>query len=50
MSEKAYKEMGVAGAFNLAIGICTLVGGIASGILLIVHGAKLLANKKNIFF
>ena len=39
MEEKIYKTMSSTGAANLAIGICVLVGGIVSGILLIVNGA-----------
>jgi len=38
------------GAANLAIGICVLVGGIVSGILLIVNGARLLKHKGKIMF
>ena len=37
MEEKIYKTMSSTGAANLAIGICVLVGGIVSGILLIVN-------------
>ena len=48
MIEKAYKSMSSAGALNIVIGICALVGGIASGVLLIVHGGRLLANRKTI--
>lgn len=50
MEEKVYKAMGSAGAANLAIGICILAGGIASGIILIVSGARLLKNKSKIMF
>lgn len=50
MEEKAYKTMGKTGAFNLALGICTLVVGIAIGIVMIIHGAKLLRSRKNILF
>jgi len=50
MNEKIYKSMGVIGAANLAIGICILVGGIASGILLIINGGRLLKNKSKILF
>lgn len=46
MSEKAYKTMGSTGAGTLAIGICILVTGIVSGILLIVNGARLLKNRE----
>ena len=45
MEEKIYKTMSSTGAANLAIGICVLVGGIVSGILLIVNGARLLKHK-----
>ena len=50
MEEKIYKTMGSTGAANPAIGICTLVGGIVSGILLIVNGARLLKHKGKIMF
>ena len=50
MEEKIYKRMGSTGATNLAIGICILVGGIVSGILLIVNGARLLKHKGKIMF
>ena len=50
MEEKIYKTMGSTGAASLAIGICILAGGIVSGILLIVNGARLLKNKGKIIF
>ena len=50
MNEKLYKTVGGIGAANLAIGICVLVGGITSGILLIVNGGRLLKQKSNIAF
>ncbi len=50
MEEKIYKTMGSVGAANLAIGICILAGGIVSGILLIVNGARLLKHKGKIMF
>lgn len=46
MSEKIYKAMKNTGALNIAVGIVTLVTGIASGILLIVSGANLLKKKR----
>ena len=46
MSEKIYKAMKNTGALNIAVGIVTLVTGIASGILLIVSGANLLKKKE----
>lgn len=50
MEEKIYKIMGGSGATNIAVGICILVSGIASGILLIITGAKLLKNRSKILF
>ena len=48
MGEKIYKVMGAAGATSLSVGICVLTGGIAAGVLLIVHGARLLKHKSKI--
>lgn len=48
MDEKVYKTIGTVGGGTLAIGICVLVTGIASGILLIVGGARLLKNKERL--
>ncbi|MBO5303997.1 MAG: hypothetical protein J6A92_08120 [Lachnospiraceae bacterium] len=48
MSEKVYKTIGSTGAASLVLGICILVTGISSGILLIVNGARLLKSRKNI--
>ena len=45
MNEKLYKAVGSVGAANLAIGICVLIGGIVSGILLIVNGGRLLKHR-----
>lgn len=48
MNEKLYKTIGSTGASSLAIGILVLVTGIASGILLIIDGARLLKSRKKI--
>ncbi len=50
MQEKIYKLMGSTGAANIALGVCVLVTGIVSGILLIVNGSRLLKNKGKIVF
>ncbi len=50
MEEKAYKTMGSTGGGSLAIGICILVTGIVSGVLLIVNGARLLKNRERLTF
>ena len=50
MNEKLYKAVGSVGAANLTIGICVLIGGIVSGILLIVNGGRLLKHRSKITF
>ncbi|MCI9315850.1 MAG: hypothetical protein HFI57_12880 [Lachnospiraceae bacterium] len=50
MEEKTYKTMGGAGALNIAVGVVALVVGAASGVLLLISGAKLLAGRNKILF
>lgn len=50
MEQKIYKVMRGAGAANIALGVVTLAVGLASGVLLIVTGAKLMAGKSKILF
>ncbi len=50
MEEKTYKVMKGSGALNITVGIVILAAGIASGVLLIISGAKLLAHKSKILF
>lgn len=50
MEEKVYKTMGGAGALNIVVGVISIVTGLACGVLLIVGGAKLLSQKRNILF
>lgn len=50
MEEKVYKTMRGAGAWNIVLGIVMLVVGVAGGILMLVSGAKLLAEKSKILF
>lgn len=50
MEQKVYKTMRGAGAANIAVGVIILVVGIVSGILLIVAGGKLMADKSKILF
>lgn len=50
MNEKLYKSLGRIGSANLAIGICVLVSGLVSGILLIINGGRLLKKKEDIMF
>lgn len=50
MDEKVYKVMGRTGAWNIALGVVVITVGLASGILLLISGAKLLANRTKIIF
>ena len=50
MEERTYKIMGGCGALNIATGVVVLVVGVASGILLMIGGAKLLAGRSKIIF
>ncbi len=50
MEEKVYKTMNGAGALNVVLGVIALVTGIATGVLLIISGAKLLTRKSNLMF
>ncbi len=48
--EKAYKTMRSAGAGSIALGIVMVVAGVATGILAIINGARLLKNKNGLIF
>lgn len=50
MEEKVYKIMGGAGAMNIVLGVVALVAGVASGVLLIISGGRLLAGRTRILF
>lgn len=50
MEERVYKTMNRAGVANIVIGVITLVVGLATGILLVINGARLLAGKTKILF
>lgn len=50
MNEKIYKVMGHIGGANIALGICILVGGITSGVFLIINGGRLLKHRSKITF
>ena len=40
MEEKTYRTMGGSGALNIAVGVVTLVVGVASGVLLLISGDR----------
>ena len=48
MNEKLYKMMGVSGAGNITLGIISIVTGVATGVLLIITGARLLKKRSDI--
>ncbi len=48
MNEKIYKTISGSGAASLVMGILVLAMGIAAGVVMIVHGAKLLSCRRNI--
>ncbi|MCI5900407.1 MAG: hypothetical protein SPE99_06965 [Blautia sp.] len=48
MNEKIYNTVSSAGAGSLVIGIIVLATGLATGILMIVNGARLLRHKSDI--
>ncbi|MBQ7358993.1 MAG: hypothetical protein IJW63_02725 [Lachnospiraceae bacterium] len=48
--ERVFKTMRGTGALNIALGVVVLVVGVASGVLLIIGGAKLLGDKSKILF
>ena len=50
MEERTYKVMGGSGALNIALGVVTMVVGVAGGVLLFISGAKLLAGRNKILF
>ena len=50
MNEKVYKTMKNAGAWNIVLGTVLIAISVTVGILSIIHGAKLLIDKKEILF
>lgn len=48
--EKLYGKMTTIGVSNLVMGIITMGIGIATGIVMIVNGARLLHSKRDITF
>lgn len=50
MNEKIYNTMKQVGAWNIVFGVVLLTLGVAIGVMQIVHGGKLLKDKKEITF
>lgn len=50
MNEKTYRAMTQVGGGSIALGVIVLVTGIATGILMIINGARLLKRKSELMF
>lgn len=50
MNEKTYKVMRNTGGVSIALGIISIVSGIAVGVFTILNGAKLLRRKSDLTF
>ena len=49
MQDKIYTSMCGAGIVNIVLGVLTLIGGIVSGVILLINGGTLLHNKSKVF-
>jgi hypothetical protein len=50
MMEKIYNTMKSVGVWNLVLGILLILAGLATGILLILNGGRLLKKKSDLLF
>lgn len=50
MTEKLYKKIKSTGTLSLVMGIIMIVFGVASGVMLIVNGGRLLSHKSDTLF
>ncbi|MCR5655803.1 MAG: hypothetical protein K6G07_09245 [Lachnospiraceae bacterium] len=50
MEERVYKTMSRTAGWNIALGIVVMVIGVASGVLLIIGGGRLLSAKSKVLF
>ena len=48
--EQVYKVVRATGAWNIAIGIATIILGLGAGIMLVISGGKLLSSRSKIMF
>ena len=48
MNEKVFKTAAGVGVMNLVLGIVVIVTGVASGVLLLIGGARLIKNKDDL--
>lgn len=50
MEEKTYRAMSLGGTAGIVTGVISIIVGVACGIVMIVAGARLLAERRNILF
>ncbi len=50
MEEKTYKAMSLGGTAGIVTGVISIIIGVACGVVMIVAGARLLAERRNILF
>ncbi len=50
MEEKLYKKIKTIGAGNIVCGVIAITAGVATGVLMIIGGARLLASKSDKLF
>ncbi|MCR5800937.1 MAG: hypothetical protein K6G57_01215 [Lachnospiraceae bacterium] len=50
MEEKTYKVMRAVAGWDIAIGVISIIIGLAAGVMLILSGAKLIATKSKLLF
>lgn len=48
--ERAYKTMTSAGAMNIAMGIVVICVGLATGIISVINGARLMMHRNELTF
>ena len=50
MEEKTYRAMSLGGTAGIVTGMVSIIVGVACGVVMIVAGARLLAERRNILF
>lgn len=48
MEEKVYKSLSSSGVMGIVVGVLTIATGVVLGVLMIVNGSKLLAERKDV--
>jgi hypothetical protein len=50
MNEKVFKSMGFSGITGIVTGVIILVVGVATGVMMIISGSKLMKDRTGIMF